>query len=42
MSVWEDIKNAWNKVAYVFTDEYRKNVEHYVYLKKNASKFKPS
>ena len=40
MSVWEDIKNAWNKVAYVFTDEYRKNVEHYVYLKKNASKFK--
>ena len=40
MSVWEDIKNAWNKVAYVFTDEYRKNVEHYVYLEKNASKFK--
>ena len=40
MSVWEDIKSAWNKVAYVFTDEYRKNVEHYVYLEKNASKFK--
>ena len=38
MSVWEDIKNAWNKVAYVFTDEYRKKVEYYVYLEKNASK----
>lgn len=40
MSVWEDIKSAWKKVAYVFTDEYKKEVEHYVYLKKNASKFK--
>ena len=40
MSVWEDIKSAWNKVAYVFTDEYRKKVEYYVYLEKNASKIK--
>ena len=40
MSVWEDIKSAWNKIAYVFTDEYKKEVEHYVYLEKNASKFK--
>ena len=38
MSVWEDIKNAWNKVAYVFTDEYRKKVEYYVYLEKMLQK----
>ena len=36
MSVWEDIKSAWKKVAYVFTPEYKDRVRHYAFLEQNA------
>ena len=40
MSVLEDIKSAWKKIAYVFSKEYKENVKQYVLLQKNASKIK--
>ncbi len=40
MSVWEDIKSACKKIAYVFTPEYKDRVRHYAFLEQNVDKFK--
>ena len=36
MSVLEDIKSAWKKIAYVFSKEYKEKVNQYVFLEKNG------
>lgn len=40
MSVWEDIKSAWKKIAYVFTREYQDGVRYYAFLEKESDEFK--
>jgi hypothetical protein len=40
MSIWEDIKSGFKKVAYVFTKEYRDRVRFEEMLVQNADKIK--
>ena len=40
MSVWEDIKSAWKKIAYVFTREYQDGVRYYAFLEKKSDEFR--
>ena len=40
MSVWEDIKSACKKIAYVFTREYQDGVRYYAFLEKKSDEFR--